>query len=126
MFGGILHSLIGGPPIPEAVWRALEDDKLIFYCGAGVSKGAGLPLFDELTMDVRKRVGAIQKEGLVQAAFDNEAYDRVFTLLEEDGRRSVVRNCCGAGIAFNQVEQNSGRCPLSWLLTTTEWPMVIL
>lgn len=91
MFGGTLHPFIGGPSIPEAVWRALEDDKLIFFCGAGVSIGAELPDFKKLTKLVRESVGTIPKEGLVQAAFDNEAYDRAFTLLEEDGRRSVVR-----------------------------------
>jgi hypothetical protein len=37
-----------GPEIPSEVLQALEDGELVFFCGAGVSKPAGLPLFGEL------------------------------------------------------------------------------
>lgn len=33
-----------GPDIPEAVLQYLEDDKLVLFCGAGVSMSAGLPM----------------------------------------------------------------------------------
>jgi NAD-dependent SIR2 family protein deacetylase len=37
-----------GPEIPIEVLQALEDGELVFFCGAGVSKPAGLPLFGGL------------------------------------------------------------------------------
>jgi hypothetical protein len=37
-----------GPDIPGDVLQVLEDGELVFFCGAGVSKPAGLPLFGEL------------------------------------------------------------------------------
>lgn len=39
---------INGPDIPEALIEESLSGKVIFLCGAGVSKTAGLPLFSEL------------------------------------------------------------------------------
>jgi hypothetical protein len=33
----------GGPVIPDALVQDLEDDRVVIFCGAGVSMGAGLP-----------------------------------------------------------------------------------
>jgi NAD-dependent SIR2 family protein deacetylase len=70
-----------GPDIPIEVLQALEDGDLVFFCGAGVSKPAGLPLFGELVKAIYECV----HEGMVvleKKAFENGEYDRVLTLLE--------------------------------------------
>jgi len=70
-----------GPDIPIEVLQALEDGELVFFCGAGVSKPAGLPLFGELV----KAICECVHEGMVvleKKAFENGEYDRVLTLLE--------------------------------------------
>ena len=38
--------------IPEKLRRALEDREVVFFCGAGASKGAGLPSFEELVESI--------------------------------------------------------------------------
>ena len=38
----------GGPDVPDNLRRAHEEGKVIFFCGAGISVPAGLPLFQEL------------------------------------------------------------------------------
>lgn len=47
----------GGPDIPTAVLQALEDDNLVFFCGAGVSVPAGLPSFERLVKRIYEAVG---------------------------------------------------------------------
>ncbi|MBA4172252.1 MAG: hypothetical protein C0511_06265 [Hyphomicrobium sp.] len=42
----------GGPDIPDALIAAQERGELVFLCGAGVSKTAGLPTFRELVEKV--------------------------------------------------------------------------
>jgi len=37
-----------GPVIPDKLVQELEDDRVVIFCGAGVSKGAGLPTYGEL------------------------------------------------------------------------------
>jgi SIR2-like domain len=37
-----------GPVVPDALVQALEDDKVVIFCGAGISMGAGLPDFNGL------------------------------------------------------------------------------
>jgi NAD-dependent SIR2 family protein deacetylase len=45
-----------GPEIPIEVLQALEDGELVFFCGAGVSKPAGLPLFGELVSAIYRHL----------------------------------------------------------------------
>jgi SIR2-like domain len=70
-----------GPDIPIEVLQALEDGELVFFCGSGVSKPAGLPLFGELVKAIYECVHEEMTE-LEKKAFKNGEYDRVLTLLE--------------------------------------------
>jgi len=50
-----------GPKIPEELHRLLIYDNLVFFCGAGISKFNGLPLFDELAEKVQAIPGVKKK-----------------------------------------------------------------
>ena len=72
----------GGPDLPLELLQALEDGKLIFFCGAGVSYRASLPGFKSLVDLVYARLHE-GRRALEETAFQNEQYDRVLGLLEE-------------------------------------------
>lgn len=80
-----------GPEIPIEVLQALEDGELVFFCGAGVSKPAGLPLFGELVCAIYESVHEEMTE-LEKKAFGNGEYDRVLTLLERRVEDIQVRS----------------------------------
>jgi len=84
-----------GPDIPAELLRAQEDGRLVWFCGAGVSKRAGLPLFGELVDEVCRAL-TWTRDAIEQGEFDRGNYDRVVTLLERrfesrDVRRHVRR-----------------------------------
>ena len=75
--------------IPNALLRAHEDGKVVFFCGAGVSKSAGLPTFRELTCLVLTsllpppdKYTAGDPAALAWAAYKGEKFDDAFGLLE--------------------------------------------
>lgn len=70
-----------GVDIPIDLREQLEEGNVVFFCGAGVSKPSGLPLFDELAEQVIEEL-AIAKNSLLEEAFDAKSYDKVFNLLE--------------------------------------------
>ncbi|NQT62601.1 MAG: SIR2 family protein [Candidatus Marinimicrobia bacterium] len=87
-----------GPELPLEVFQAQEDGNLILFCGAGVSKPAGLPLFPELVDKVFDELHD-EKAPNEASAFSRHEYDRVLHLLElryqdqDQGRvRSAVRD----------------------------------
>jgi len=45
-----------GPDIPEEVLNALRDNRLVLFCGAGISRESGLPDFDGLVKTVRQKL----------------------------------------------------------------------
>jgi NAD-dependent SIR2 family protein deacetylase len=69
------------PAIPIEVLQMLADGELVFFCGAGVSTPAGLPLFGKLVSAIHKCVHEDMRE-LEKQAFQNGAHDHVLTLLE--------------------------------------------
>lgn len=77
-----------GVDIPIELREELEEGKVIFFCGAGVSKPSGLPLFNELAEQVITEL-AIEKNTLLQEAFDTKNYDKVFNLLERPEAENV-------------------------------------
>src|SRR5215510_12706544 len=92
LIGQIMPSFIpDGPEIPIEVLQALEDGDLVFFCGAGVSKPAGLPLFGELVSAIYDYVhGEIME--IEKRASNNGEYDRVLTLLERRVDASQIRS----------------------------------
>ena len=87
-----------GPDIPGPLLNRLDDDRVVFFCGAGVSMGGGsqLPSFRDLLCNVYKENNLPPDEIECKALEDSE-YDKVFELLErperlgpEQVRQSVV------------------------------------
>lgn len=71
----------GGPHIPDELIEELEDGNVALFTGAGVSKGIGLPLFDELVRDVYAHLHQWMAPQEKQE-FDNHNYDRTLALFE--------------------------------------------
>ncbi len=68
--------------------EAQENDNLIFFCGAGVSCPAGLPLFEGLVDEVYQELVATPSKQ-EQNAINRCLYDTALELLE---RRSYSEN----------------------------------
>lgn len=43
--------VLGGPDVPPELLNALDDRCAVFFCGAGISVGSGLPSFKGLVSD---------------------------------------------------------------------------
>jgi len=79
-----------GPEIPLEVCAALEEEKLVLFCGAGVSVYSGLPLFAGLVDEVYKKTAEV-RNAPEERAFHDKQYDKVLGLLEERLVKGVVR-----------------------------------
>ena len=80
-----------GPDVPERLLQAHEDERLVLFCGAGVSGPAGLPGFATLVDQVFL---AFPPDPVQQAALEAKQFDKAIGLLEEgmlDGRNKVRR-----------------------------------
>lgn len=82
----------GGPDIPERLLQAHEDERVVFFCGAGISYPARLPSFaglvNKLYDSLDPMPGAVQR-----AAIKAKQFDTAIGLLEAHivGRRETVR-----------------------------------
>lgn len=90
-----MQFITNGPDIPERLLHAHEEGRVVFFCGAGVSRSAGLPDFRTL---VGKRLYKELDElpsAIEEAAIKAGQYDTVIDLLEQPhriaGSREVVR-----------------------------------
>ena len=52
-----MRFLPNGPDVPRELIEAQERGEVIFICGAGVSRAAGLPLFRGLVEHVYRHLG---------------------------------------------------------------------
>jgi hypothetical protein len=77
-----------GPIVRDDLLQDLEDDRVVLFCGAGVSMGAGLPNYVELVRQVYQEMGAtIPTEG--DSAWNWP--DRMLGDLEIGSQPGVVR-----------------------------------
>jgi hypothetical protein len=81
-----------GPDIPERLLQAHEEGQVVFFCGAGISTPAGLPLFRGLVNEIYSHLGTARTE-VEEAAYIKEQYDAVLDQLERryPGQRLAVR-----------------------------------
>ncbi|MCB9654375.1 MAG: SIR2 family protein [Deltaproteobacteria bacterium] len=86
-----------GPEIPDALLRAQEEARLVFFCGAGISYPAGLPNFEGLVKEIYKTIGTDQSNA-EKEAFDANRFDSSLDLLERrlPGERLRMRRALEA------------------------------
>jgi hypothetical protein len=80
-----------GPDIPDRLIQAHEDGNVVFFCGAGVSYPAGLPLFGQLVTLIYERIGETMTPAETQA-FNNSQFDTTIQLLERRVESKLVRD----------------------------------
>ena len=76
-----------GPDVPVDLLNQLDDERVVFFCGAGVSMGgnSGLPRFRRLLCEVYQS-NHIEPDDVEAEALSQPAYDKVFELLERQER----------------------------------------
>ena len=76
-----------GPDIPVDLLNKLDDERLVFFCGAGVSRGGNsrLPGFRRLLCQVYE-TNHIEPDEVEAEAIRQCAYDKAFELLERPER----------------------------------------
>jgi hypothetical protein len=81
-----------GPDIPDALLRAHEEGRVVFFCGAGISYPAGLPGFKGLVDEIYLRLGTTRSP-IEQEAYGRNQFDATLDLLERriPGQRIAVR-----------------------------------
>jgi hypothetical protein len=87
-----MQLVTSGPDVPEALLQAHEEGRVVFFCGAGISYPAGLPLFKGLVDQIYEKVGE-QKNDIEQRAYCNAEYDTTLDLLERrlHGKSNPIR-----------------------------------
>jgi hypothetical protein len=88
--------VVGGPRIPSEIIRELEDERLVFFCGAGISIGTGLPNFRDLTLEAIKHIDRapedIPADPAIRDAYRWGLYDKALNILEDmEGHRGDLR-----------------------------------
>lgn len=96
----LLRFIAGGPDVPDELVDAVLAGDVVFLCGAGVSKGAGLPLFNELTFKIYEDLGeTFENDPAERESIKTDEFDRTLRALEKRVRRpgslrSPVRKSC--------------------------------
>ena len=82
----------GGPDIPEQLLQAHEDGQVVFFCGAGISRPAGLPTFAGLVAQLYATMN-MDADLAEDAAIKADQHDTAVGLLEARvmGGRQKVR-----------------------------------
>ena len=82
--------VVGGPVIPVRLLNELDSDKVVFFCGAGVSMGpgSGLPSFADLVRHVYE-ANRLELDSVEKEALKNRALDKALGLFERDERLGV-------------------------------------
>lgn len=79
-----------GPDIPEKLLLDHEEGRVVFFCGAGISVPAGLPLFKRLVEMLYANLNEEMKSP-EKSAFDRGLYDTTIGLLEHNLADCLVR-----------------------------------
>lgn len=88
--------VVGGPRVPSEIIRELEEERLVFFCGAGISIGTGLPNFRDLTLEAIRHIDqapdGIPANPAIHDAYCWGLYDKALDILEHiEGHRGDFR-----------------------------------
>lgn len=88
-----MQFISNGPDIPDALLRAHEEGRVVFFCGAGVSYPSGLPGFKGLVEEIYRLNGASLSD-IEREVFERGQFDATLDLLERRlrGQRLAVRS----------------------------------
>jgi hypothetical protein len=88
-----------GPSIPEELLEDRDNGNVVFFCGAGISRPAGLPGFAELAEQVVQELGAPPESKaramLVRAKNEPEGavpLDQIFSILQREYRPANIED----------------------------------
>lgn len=97
-----------GPDIPNALLHAHEEGHVVFFCGAGISYPAGLPLFEGLVDEIYKSIGTVQSKTEAEA-YKRWQYDTTLDLLERrvPGQRLTVRKALAESLKPNLEKEGA-------------------
>lgn len=84
-----------GPDIPERLLQEHESGRVVFFCGAGISRPAGLPSFEQLVDKLLEALGVTAQSSVLRDALKAKKFDTSIGLLENEypGGRDAVRSC---------------------------------
>lgn len=82
-----MRFLHDGPVLPSYLLTQRDEGNVIFFCGAGISRRAGLPDFGGLTRKVVEKLGAEKARDAMERGYSS---DRVFSLLVREFDQSEV------------------------------------
>lgn len=82
-----MRFIADGPVIPSHLLTQRNEGNVIFFCGAGISRRAGLPDFAGLTQKVVDKLGA---EKALAAMERGDSSDRVFSLMAREFGQSEI------------------------------------
>lgn len=88
-----MQFITNGLDIPDALLRAHEEGRVVFFCGAGISYPAGLPGFEGLVEQIYRLNGTALSD-IERKAFERGQFDATLDLLERrlPGQRLAVRS----------------------------------
>jgi len=118
-----LRFTINGPDIPDELVAAQESGQVLFVCGAGVSRGVGLPLFRRLVERVYARLGEswlpypAENEGMRDGGAMAGQYDRVLRCLERRLAASDVTRASGLRWRIRDAVRDQLQRPAGLILT---------
>jgi len=95
--GAHMRFFADGPNIPEELLEDRDKGNVVFFCGAGISRPAGLPGFADLAEQVVQDLGA-PPDGKVQAMLRRAKsetdgpvpLDQIFNVLQQDYRTANI------------------------------------
>jgi hypothetical protein len=86
-----MRFVANGPDIPLEVLQAAEDGTLVLFCGAGISAGAGLPLFGGLVERIRHTLNVPEETHVLNTEVCRARFDCALGWLEKNYGREQVR-----------------------------------
>jgi hypothetical protein len=100
--------ITNGPDIPERLLQAHKDERVVFFCGAGISQPAGLPGFKGLVDKLYNELN-INPTPVEETAIKAEQFDTAIGLLEGRvvGSRNTVRNALARILSLTLDQPNA-------------------